>query len=55
MEWNLKAEVNRSVLDVNCVVCELKSLNKEIGEVEGVGVVGNGLYEEGDLVMDKLW
>ncbi|MBD4895265.1 flagellar hook-associated protein FlgK, partial [Xanthomonas citri pv. citri] len=51
---NLKAELNTTVLDVNSLLSQLNSLNKQIAQVEPVGLLPNGLYDQRDLLIDKL-
>ncbi|WEY93809.1 flagellar hook-associated protein FlgK [Bacillus subtilis] len=54
VQSNLKAELDTTVLDVNSLLSQLNSLNKQIAQVEPVGLLPNGLYDQRDLLIDKL-
>ncbi|MCY8485442.1 flagellar hook-associated protein FlgK [Bacillus atrophaeus] len=54
VQSNLKTELDSSVLDVNSLLSQLNSLNQQIAQVEPSGNLPNGLYDQRDVLLDKL-
>lgn len=50
----LQAEVNGAKDDINSIASQIADLNRKIGELEPSGYLPNDLYDQRDLLVDKL-
>ncbi|MED4454453.1 flagellar hook-associated protein FlgK [Metabacillus fastidiosus] len=51
---DLKTELNVSKDELNSIANQLNSINKQISEIEPHGYLPNDLYDQRDLLLDKL-
>ncbi|MCY8231410.1 flagellar hook-associated protein FlgK [Priestia endophytica] len=51
---DLQTEVNAAKDDINSIVSQIADLNQKIGELEPSGYLPNDLYDQRDLLVDKL-
>jgi flagellar hook-associated protein 1 len=54
IQGDLRAQADITTKEINAILDDISSINKQIGEVEPHGYLLNKLYDERDLLVDKL-
>ncbi|WP_257350265.1 flagellar hook-associated protein FlgK [Pseudalkalibacillus decolorationis] len=51
---DLKSQIDVSVKDINSIAKQINAINRQISEIEPHGYLPNDLYDQRDLLVDKL-
>ncbi|TCP26029.1 flagellar hook-associated protein 1 FlgK [Scopulibacillus darangshiensis] len=54
IQGDLKQQIDVSVDEINAIAGQINNINKQIAEIEPSGYVANDLYDQRDLLVDKL-
>lgn len=54
VQGDLKNELDVSIKEINSIANQLNSINKQIASIEPNGYLPNNLYDERDVLLDKL-